>query len=153
MKAILLIGVLTAALFPVGLQYQDHPKGKPFSDSSLRGSCVWENIAYATTGSDAGPTTILGKLNFDGNGHMDVAYDANVNGTMESDDVAGEYSIGANGHGEFTFTTSGEAGPVYTLTYDIWLSPKGHVLYTMVKTYSGLTVTPRVSVGSCNFQE
>ena len=151
MKRKIFLGVLTAALLPLGL---GNTNARTFSAANLRGTCIWQSVAYPTSSGDqvaAGPTTILASVNFDGNGAMTLDYDVNINGSYFSTDaVPGLYSVDPTGHGNFTFT-SPDSGTV--LTYDIRVSSTGHTLYTIVQSYGGQTVTPRVSAGTCSFQE
>ncbi len=151
MRRIIFLGVLTAVLLPLGL---GKTNARTFSAANLRGTCIWHSVAYPTTTGNqqgAGPTTILASVTFDGNGGMTLDYDVNINGSYFSTDaVLGFYSVDPNGHGSFTFT-SPDSGTV--LTYDFRVSPTGHTLYTIVQTYGGQVVTPRVSAGSCSFQE
>ncbi len=151
MRRIIFLGVLTAALLPVGV---GKTNARTFSAANLRGTCIWQSVAYPTTSGiqqAVGPTTILASVNFDGNGGMTLDYDLNINGTYSSTSgVPGFYSVDPTGHGSFTFT-SPDSGTV--LTYDIRVSSTGHTIYTIVQHYSGQSVTPRVSAGTCSFQD
>lgn len=151
MKKIILLGVLTAALPALGL---GNTNARTFSVASVKGTCIWQSVAYPTSSGDqeaAGPTTILASVNFDGNGGLTLDFDVNVNGTYSSTDaVSGFYSVDSKGHGSFTFT-SPASGSV--LTYDFRVSSTGHTIYTIVQSYGGRVVTPRVSAGTCSFQE
>jgi hypothetical protein len=78
-------------------------------------------------------------------------YDANVNGTYSSTNGAsGTYSVDSAGHGRFTFTSPATS---IVRTYDFRISPSGRTLYTIAEADGGLSVTQRVSAGSCRFQE
>ena len=151
MRRIIFLGVLTAALLPLGLGTTN---ARTFSAANLRGTCIWQSVAYPTSSGDqvaAGPTTILASVNFDGNGAMTLDYDVNINGAYSSSGaVQGFYSVDPTGHGSFTFT-SPDSGTV--LTYDFRVSSTGHTIYTIVQSYGGQIVTPRVSAGTCSFQE
>jgi len=149
------LGMLTAALLPLGL---GNANARTFSDASLKGTCIWQSVAYPTTSGDqqqepAGPTSILASVTFDGRGALTLDFDVNLNGTYTSTDaVPGTYSVDSKGHGSFTFTSPSS---LTTLTYDFRVSSTGHTLYTIVQSYGGPsgTPTPRVSSGSCSFQE
>jgi hypothetical protein len=151
MTKIILLGVLTAALLPQGLR---DTTGRRFSTASLRGTCIWQVVSYSTTsGSEdgVGPSTILASVSFDGHGAMTLDYDVNVDGSYSSTDaVPGFYSVDPTGHGSFTFT-SPASGSV--LTHDFRVSSTGQTIYTIVQSYGGQAVTPRISAGTCNFQE
>ena len=151
MKRIIFLGVLAAALLPLG---QGTTNARTFSAANIRGTCIWQSVAYPTTSGGqqaAGPTTILASVNFDGNGAMTLDYDVNINGSyFSSKAVPGFYSVDPTGHGSFTFT-SPDSGIV--LTYDFRVSSTGHTIYTIVQTYGGQSLTSRVSAGTCSFQE
>ena len=137
-----------------GQDDRDHRDHREFSVANLRGTCIWQSVGFPTSSGDqkaAGPTTVLASVNFDGKGAMTLDYDANINGTYSSTNaVPGVYSVDSTGHGSFTFT-SPPTGNV--LTYDFRVSSTGHTIYTMVQSYGGQIVTPRVSSGACSFQE
>jgi hypothetical protein len=149
MTRMALHGVLIAMLLPLGLVGKN---AKPFSPATLKGTCIWQSVAYSTTSGDQqaiGPATILASVDFDGNGAVTIDYDVNRNGTYSSTGaIPGSYSVDSTGHGSFTFTSPSSG---YELTYDFRVSPSGQVLYTIVQSYGGLIETPRVAAGSCTF--
>ena len=151
MRSIFLLGVLTAAMLPFGLQ---NTTGRRFSAATLKGTCIWQEVKYPTTSGEEqglGPATILASVHFDGSGGMTMDYDANVNGTYSSTNGAsGSYSIDSTGHGRFTFTSPATS---IVRTYDFRISSNGRALYTIAEADGGLSVTQRVSAGSCRFQE
>ncbi len=74
-----------------------------------------------------------------------------IDGTYTSTNgVPGSYSVDSTGHGSFAFTcpTSG-----FVRTYDFWVSPGGHTVYTIAQTDGGLGAGQRVSAGICKFQD
>jgi hypothetical protein len=151
MRRKFILGMLTAALLPLGL---GNANARTFSDASLKGTCIWQSVAFPTSSGDqvaAGPTSILASVTFDGHGALTLDFDVNINGSYTSTDaVSGFYSVDSKGHGSFTFTSPPSGN---TLTYDFRISSTGHTIYTMVQSYGGKTLTPRISYGSCSFQE
>lgn len=139
------------ALLPLGL---GNANARTFSAASLKGTCIWQSVSIPTSSGDAeaaGPATILASVHFNGDGALTFDYDVNINGTFTSTDaVPGTYSVDSSGHGNFTFTSPASAN---ILTYDFRLSSNRHTLYTIVQTYAGRSVTPRVAYGTCTFQE
>ncbi|HVC00294.1 MAG TPA: hypothetical protein VNJ12_13325 [Candidatus Dormibacteraeota bacterium] len=151
MRGIFLLGALAAALVPMGLQ---NAPGRRFSVASLKGTCIWQEVKLPTTSGDAqnlGPATILASIRFDGYGAMTMDYDVNLNGTYTSTNgVAGSYSVDSTGHGTFAFTSPASG---IVRTYDFRVSPNGQTIYTIAQSDGGLSVTQRVSTGSCRFQD
>jgi hypothetical protein len=145
------LAVLCAALLPLGCS---NTNAQAFSVASLKGTCVWQEVKYPTTSGDqsaVGPTTILASVTFNGNGAMTLDYDANVNGTYTSTNgVQGTYSVDATGHGSFGFMSPATG---IVRTYDFRVSSTGHTIYTIAQADGGLSVTQRVSAGSCRFQD
>lgn len=151
MRAKFLLGALTAALIPVGLQ---NIPGRRFSVASLRGTCIWQEVKFPTTSSEQqglGPAAILASLTFDGSGQLTMDYDANVDGTFSSTiGVPGSYSVDSTGHGSFGFTSPATG---VLRTYDFRISQDAHTIYTIAKTDGGLGGSQRVSAGTCEFQQ
>lgn len=151
MRVTFLLGALTAALLPIGMQ---NISGRRFSEAGLKGTCIWQEIKFPTTSSSAqglGPATILASLHFNGSGILTMDYDVNIDGTYTStNNVQGTYSLDLTGHGTFAFT-SPASGVIRT--YDFRVSKDGGTIYTIAKADAGLDVSQRVSIGTCKFQD
>jgi hypothetical protein len=151
MRRMLLLGVLAATLLMLGLR---NTTPRKFSTASLKGACIWQANAYPTTSGDqesAGPVNILASMTFDGNGHLMLDYDVNINGVYSSHNGAsGVYDVDPTGHGSFNYTSPASGT---RLTYDFRLSSTGRTMYTIIKSYNDRDVSPRVDAGTCRFQE
>ena len=154
MRGIFLLSALAAALVPMGLQ---NSPGRRFSDASLKGTCIWQEVKFPTTASQAqglGPAAILAAIHFDGDGTMTMDYDVNVDGTYTSTNgVPGTYSVDSTGHGTFGFTSP---ATTFVRTYDFRVSANGHTIYTIAKSDAPsdneFGPSQRVSAGTCKFQ-
>ncbi|HLH75442.1 MAG TPA: hypothetical protein VKV28_01425 [Candidatus Binataceae bacterium] len=126
--------------------------GTGTTNASLNGPCVWQGLYYPTTSGDqvkAGPVSVVALLNFDGNGNMSLDYDANVNGTFSATPNAqGTYQVDPNGHGTFYYTSPASG---HTLVFDFFITPQGHALRTMLRSYVGMAQALRVGNGICRF--
>ena len=143
------LGVLYAVI--TALQ-QSNTSARTFSTASLKGTCIWQEVKYPSTGGsqqNVGPATVMASIDFDGRGAMTLDYDANINGTYSSTNgVPGVYYVDSTGHGSFTFTSPAST---FVRTYDFRISTNGRTIYTMTQADGTGTVSQRVSAGSCAF--
>lgn len=125
-----------------------------FSNASLKGPCIWQGLYYPTSvgsAEGAGPVSVVSALVFDGQGNVTLDYDANINGTFSATpNASGNYQVDPNGHGTFTYR-SPASGVV--LIYDFFITPQGHAIRTMLRTYVGSAVAKRVGNGVCRFDQ
>ena len=65
------LGMLTAALLPLGL---GNANARTFSDASLRGTCIWQSVAYPTTSGDQNRNLPVQQLSWHLSTLMEVAH-------------------------------------------------------------------------------
>ena len=151
MKGMIWRSGLTTVLL-IGLSGMGWSTG--FSLSSLNGTCVWQATFLPTTSGDsinAGPAAVLATLTFDGNGHVTFSYDANINGTFTSTAVVnGTYTVDSSGHGSLSYVSPASGA---NQTYVFHVSPHGKTIQTIISSYNGQPLAPRVSTGVCRFDE
>jgi hypothetical protein len=139
----------------VGTQANAQSFGPGFSNSSLKGTCIWHAFFLETTSgsqSQAGPATILTPIIFDGRGNLTLTdYHVNLNGT-ETDalNIPGTYQVDRNGHGTFSYTSAAQG---QTVTFDFFIATSRSVIHTSLRAQGNLPQTPRVSDGTCDFHE
>ncbi|HLH75439.1 MAG TPA: hypothetical protein VKV28_01410 [Candidatus Binataceae bacterium] len=121
------------------------------ANALLQGTCIWQSLSLATAQSSAGPATILSPLTFDGAGHVRFDYYANINGTFSTTpNVTGTYQMNASGHGSMSYVSPASGA---LLTFDLYMMPGGKGVRTILKSYQNQAPSPRVSKGSCQFDE
>lgn len=121
------------------------------ADALLQGTCIWQSLSLATAQSSAGPATILSPLTFDGAGHVGFDYYANINGTFSTTpSVTGTYQMNASGHGSMSYVSPASGA---LLTFDLYMMPGGKGFRTILSSYQNQAPSPRVSKGTCQFDE
>jgi|GEM_PF-1576799 hypothetical protein len=121
------------------------------ANALLQGTCIWQSLSLATAQSSAGPATVLSPLSFDGAGHVRFDYYANINGTFStSPSVTGTYQMNTSGHGSMSYVSPASGA---LLTFDLYLMPGGKGFHTILSNYQNQSVSPRVSKGTCQFDE
>jgi hypothetical protein len=142
-------------LMLIGTQANAQSLGSGFSNSSLRGTCIWHAFFLETTSgsqSQSGPATILTPITFDGHGNLTLTdYHVNLNGTeTDAFNIPGTYQVDKNGHGTFSYTSAAQS---QTVTFDFFIAMSRDVIHTSLRAQGNLPQTPRVSDGTCAFHE
>ena len=125
-----------------------------YTNASLSGPCVWQGLYYPTTSGrqeSAGPVSLNMPLVFDGKGNIAIDYAANVNGTFTaSPNTTGTYQVDPNGHGTLTYASPATQR---VITFDFFITPKGDAIRTMLRSFAGSAIGPRVGNGVCRFDQ
>jgi hypothetical protein len=136
-----------------GLTCNHNAHAARYSTASLRGTCIWLNVAIPTSSgarAGTGPATILSPITFDGHGHVTLQYRINLNGAYSfTPNVAGTYSVDPDGNGTLNYKSPATG---QTISFNFFIALGGDEIRTIHSASAGKARTDWVTTGACTFK-